>query len=174
MKNVIVEIWTIETRTELLSPLWHLNHQPPCEHIIYWVEVSIFKGFPGGSEVKASACNVGDPGSIPGSGRSPGQGNGNPLQYSCLENPMDGEAKNYHNHFKILTFYFNMDNKIFSEVKQFRVTEFNSKNIHWLSLKYKVYYVVLQGAPNWWRLGISSGWLQLHSEVIYIKNKNRK
>ena len=45
--------------------------------------------FPGGSEVKASASNAGDPGSIPGSGRSPGEGNGNPLQYSCLENPMD-------------------------------------------------------------------------------------
>ena len=46
--------------------------------------------FPGGSEVKASACNAGDLGSIPGLGRSPGEGNGNPLQYSCLENPMDG------------------------------------------------------------------------------------
>ena len=42
--------------------------------------------------VKASAYNVGDPGSIPGLGRSPGEGNGNPLQYSCLENPMDGGA----------------------------------------------------------------------------------
>ena len=50
------------------------------------------KGFPGGAEVKASACNVGDPASIPGLGRSPGEGNGNPLQYSCLENPMDGGA----------------------------------------------------------------------------------
>ena len=49
-------------------------------------------GFPGGSEVKASACNVGDLGSIPGSGRSPGEGNGNPLQYACLGNPMDGGA----------------------------------------------------------------------------------
>ena len=49
-------------------------------------------GFPGGAEVKASACNVGDLGSIPGSGRSPEEGNGNPLQYSCLENPMDGGA----------------------------------------------------------------------------------
>ena len=49
-------------------------------------------GFPGGSEVKASASNVGDVGSIPGSGRSPGEGNGNPLQYSCLENPMDRRA----------------------------------------------------------------------------------
>ena len=46
-------------------------------------------GFPGGSEVKASASNAGDPGSIPGLGRSPGEGNGNPLQYSCLENPMN-------------------------------------------------------------------------------------
>ena len=49
-------------------------------------------GFPGGSEVKVSASNAGDLGSIPGLGRSPGEGNGNPLQYSCLENPMDGEA----------------------------------------------------------------------------------
>ena len=49
-------------------------------------------GFPGGSEVKASACNAGDLGSIPGWGRSPGEGNGNPLQYSCLENPMGGGA----------------------------------------------------------------------------------
>ena len=46
-------------------------------------------GLPGGSDGKESACNVGDMGSIPGSGRSPGEGNGNPLQYSCLENPMD-------------------------------------------------------------------------------------
>ena len=48
--------------------------------------------FLGGSDGKASACSVGDPGSIPGSGRSPGEGNVNPLQYSCLENPMDGGA----------------------------------------------------------------------------------
>ena len=50
------------------------------------------KRLPGGSDGKASACNAGDPGSIPGLGRSPGEGNGNPLQYPCLENPMDGEA----------------------------------------------------------------------------------
>ena len=49
-------------------------------------------GLPGGSEGKASACNAGDQGSIPGLGRSPGEGNGNPLQYSCLENPMYGGA----------------------------------------------------------------------------------
>ena len=52
----------------------------------------LVSGFPGGSEVKVSACNVGDPGSIPESGRSPGEGNGNPLQYSCLGNPTDGGA----------------------------------------------------------------------------------
>ena len=46
--------------------------------------------FPGGSNSKVSAYNAGDLGSLPGSGRSPGEGNGNPLQYSCLENPMDG------------------------------------------------------------------------------------
>ena len=49
-------------------------------------------GFPGGSDGKASACNAGDLGLIPGLGRSSGKGNGNPLQYSCLENPMDREA----------------------------------------------------------------------------------
>ena len=46
-------------------------------------------GFPGGSDGKASAYNAGDLGLIPGSGRSSGDGNGNPLQYSCLENPID-------------------------------------------------------------------------------------
>ena len=50
------------------------------------------QGFPGGSEGKVSACNARAPGLIPGSGGSPGEGDGNPLQYSCLENPMDGEA----------------------------------------------------------------------------------
>ena len=49
-------------------------------------------GSPGGSEVKASTWNAGDPGLILGSGRSPGEGNGNPLQYSCLENPVEGGA----------------------------------------------------------------------------------
>ena len=47
------------------------------------------QGFPGGSEGKQPACNVGDPDRIPGSGRLPGERNGNTLQYSCLENPTD-------------------------------------------------------------------------------------
>ena len=48
--------------------------------------------FPGVSDSKESPCSAGDQGSVPGLGRSPGEGNGNPLQYSCLENPMDREA----------------------------------------------------------------------------------
>ena len=52
----------------------------------------ILRGFPGGSDGKESACSEGDLGLIPGSGRSPGEGNSNPLQYSCLENPMDRGA----------------------------------------------------------------------------------
>ena len=50
------------------------------------------RGFPSSSDGKESACNAGDPDLIPGSGRSPEEGNGNPLQYSCLENCMDGGA----------------------------------------------------------------------------------
>ena len=50
------------------------------------------QGFPGDSDGKESACSAGDPGLVPGLGRSLGEGNGNPLQYSCLENPMDRGA----------------------------------------------------------------------------------
>ena len=53
---------------------------------------SLNQNFSGGSDSKVSVYNVGDPGSIPGQGRSPGEGNGNPLQYYCLENPMDRGA----------------------------------------------------------------------------------
>ena len=52
----------------------------------------IHKGFPGGSVMKNSPSRAGDVGSIPQSGRSPGEGNGNPFQYSCLGNPMNREA----------------------------------------------------------------------------------
>ena len=52
----------------------------------------IYMGFPGGSDGKESACNAGDLGSIPELGRSPGGGRGDPLQYSCLENPVDRGA----------------------------------------------------------------------------------
>ena len=53
---------------------------------------SMYSSFPGGSDGKESACSVGDPGLIPGSGRSPGEGNGNLPQYSCLLNPKDKGA----------------------------------------------------------------------------------
>ena len=65
------------------TSIWKIKCQKSFE---VWTK----KGFSGGSEVKASACNVGDLGSIPGLRRPPGDGNGNPLQYSCLQNPMDG------------------------------------------------------------------------------------
>ena len=77
--------------------LWYsILYIPLCitsisaEAIIYTILSTIFRDFPGGSDGKASAYNAGDLGSIPGSGRSPGEGNGNPLQYSHMENPMDG------------------------------------------------------------------------------------
>ena len=60
-----------------------------------WIDLTLsnaIMGFPGGSDGNKTACNAGDPGSIPGSGRSPGEGNGSPLQYSCLENSMDRGA----------------------------------------------------------------------------------
>ena len=62
-----------------------------------WVPSFVFissweRDFPGGSDGKVSPYNVRDPGSIPGSGRSSGEGNSNPFQYSCLENPMNGGA----------------------------------------------------------------------------------
>ena len=56
------------------------------------IVATYYCSFPGGSDGKESACNAGDPASIPGWGRSPGEGNGNPLQSSCLENPMDRGA----------------------------------------------------------------------------------
>ena len=66
----------------------------PKFFLIPWLQLSLKPELPstGGSDGKASAYNAGDPGSIPGSGRSPGEGNGNPLQYSCQENSMDGGA----------------------------------------------------------------------------------
>ena len=71
----------------------------PAPTILTLIFLSLFSAgnlvseyFPGSLDGKASAYNAGDPGSIPGSGRSPREGNGNPLQYSCLENPMDQGA----------------------------------------------------------------------------------
>ena len=72
------------------------NWGPPhCRQILYQLSyqpvgmVPFQSSFPGGSDGGESACNAGDPGSVPGLGTDPGDGNGNPLQYSCLENSMD-------------------------------------------------------------------------------------
>ena len=110
-KNVVVSVFRL---CDFYNFLCAVPHNPQCRnysHIKYfkndysdswyyhrsnsgYKRTSSFKppGFPGGSDGKASACNAGDLGSIPGSRRSPGEGSGNPLQHSCLENPMDGGA----------------------------------------------------------------------------------
>ena len=79
-----------------LAPAQEQQAQNGCKMLtLYFSEVyTKFPGgnFPGGSEDKVSAYNAGDLDLIPGSARSPGEGNGNPLQYSCLEDPMDGGA----------------------------------------------------------------------------------
>ena len=73
-----------KSRTSLNCHCNPINHWP-----IHSISVSLLRDFPGGSDGKASAYSVGDPGSTPGSGRSPEEGNGNSLQYFCLENPLD-------------------------------------------------------------------------------------
>ena len=85
-----------QTFIELCCVPGHVANSPPRPPIGRGFPVNQLRlpspskwGFPGGSDGKDSAHNAGDPGSTPGSGRSPGEGNGNPLQYACLENPMD-------------------------------------------------------------------------------------
>ena len=68
--------------------LWKMENADLLKDLNYYCFTTGL-GFTRSSVSKESACNAGDPGSIPGLGRSPGEGNGNPLQYSCLENPMD-------------------------------------------------------------------------------------
>ena len=76
--------------TRILSSCW-VSHLYPLRYTL-GAFVSILPSFPGSSDGKSLPAHAGDPGSIPGPGRSPGEGHGNPLQYSCLENPMDGGA----------------------------------------------------------------------------------
>ena len=71
---------------------WFCIPSLPMPSLLDLNQLFPFSDFPAGSDSEASACNAGDPGSIPGLGRSPGEGNGNPLQYCCLENPTDGGA----------------------------------------------------------------------------------
>ena len=96
-------MWSVWSSAELVGDLKvQASHQTDEETKSPWEDSHILKvtqvlnvrtkDFPGGSDGKASACNAGDEGLIPGLGRSPGEGNGTPLQISCLENPMDGGA----------------------------------------------------------------------------------
>ena len=77
-----------ESQTGIKIAKRNINNLRHADYTILMSE----RGFPGGADGKASTCNAGDLGSIPGSGRSPGEGNGNPLQHCCLENTMDGGA----------------------------------------------------------------------------------
>ena len=76
----------------LIPPPLRLTSTWLIKSFLFQYTIIYYMSFPSGSDGKASTCNAGDLGSIPGLGRSPGEGNGNPLQYSCLENPMDGGA----------------------------------------------------------------------------------
>ena len=83
-------------RSDFLALKKGRNHKVSDQQISQQVNLKLLyintKGFPGDSVVKNPPANVGDSRLIPGSGRSPGEENGNPLQYSCLENPMEREA----------------------------------------------------------------------------------
>ena len=100
---------TASSRSQYLAGLGQVSPEgcecPECTYLLLYLpklrfmnqevemEVAVLiVGFPGGSDSKESACNAGDPGSIPGLGRSSGEGNGNLLHYSCLENSMDRAA----------------------------------------------------------------------------------
>ena len=109
-------------------------------------------GFPGGSEVKASACNLGDLGSIPGSGRSPGEGYGNPLQYSCLENPMDRGAwwVTVHGVAKSWTWpsHFTSLHSIVNGRFQFLAICIRSLNIHIQVFTWTIVFISLRQIPT--------------------------
>ena len=87
----------VEEATNILTATRKCFRHIALDYVLQVCLLYVFKncllnmllGFPHSSVGKEYACNAGDPGSVPGSGRSPGEGNGNPLQYSCLENPMD-------------------------------------------------------------------------------------
>ena len=105
-KGILLHYWW---ECKLVEPLWRtvwrfikilkieLSYDPAIPLLGIYPETIIIQKdsytcFPGGLGDKETACNAGDPGSIPGSGRSPGEGNGYPLQYSCLEDPTDRGA----------------------------------------------------------------------------------
>ena len=100
-------------------------------------------GFPGSSDSKASAYNAGDPGSIPGLGRSAQEGKGNPLQYSCLENPMDwvawwatvhGVAKSW-----AQLSGFTSGPKLFDEIMELSKKDFDYMNIYFPKQNWQIF-----------------------------------
>ena len=88
MKQLKIICWKLFSFKPLLFDLPYFSEKMNLFHLVFGIPEL---GFPGSSDGKVSAYDAGDLGSIPGSGRSPGEGNGNPLQYSCLENPTDRE-----------------------------------------------------------------------------------
>ena len=89
-KSILKHLWLTVLR-RLCWELWTLLEETVARKPICR-QFGVFTGFPGGSNSKESACNAGDPGSIPEFGRFPGERSGYPLQYSCLENPTDRGA----------------------------------------------------------------------------------
>ena len=83
---------TIRVVSSAYLKCWYFSRQSWFQLVLHPAWHFPWSRFPGGSDGKASACSVGDPDAILGSGRSPGEGNGSPLQYSCLENSLDGGA----------------------------------------------------------------------------------
>ena len=82
----------IREQTVIQSFVPDLGTGSAIQALLFSMSLSLFEGFPGGSDGKVSACDLGDLGLIPGLGRSNGEGNCNPLQYSGLENSLDGGA----------------------------------------------------------------------------------
>ena len=90
-QNVITTTSQYNTSPRILPKTREGKHRCCRQHSRVAVPLDSFLGLPGGSDHKECACNAGDLGLIPGFGRSPGEGSGNPLQYSCLENPRKEE-----------------------------------------------------------------------------------
>ena len=83
--DLYVDIYVYQSVNYCFAVTFEIKKYEPSKFVLFLGGL----GYSGGSDGNASPCNAGDPGSIPGSGRSPGEGNGTPLQYSCLENSMD-------------------------------------------------------------------------------------
>ena len=130
----------------MCSFLW-LSDIALCIYTTTSLSIHLSIDFPGGSDGKASAYNAGDPGLIPGLGRSPGEGNGNPLQYSCLENLIDrgawwaavhGVTKNWT---KLSNFTFNGETDIENRLMDMRREEGRVRYMERVICKLKLPYV---------------------------------